>query len=553
MFIVVWLELKGALRGISWWIIAAFSAGLAFLLGNTDVPVLSTASMGEWGRSVLIISFTAGFIFTAILTSQSVSNELAHRQVLWATGLETQLVMHKLLGVSLAVFLAIATGSTIAFLAQLSLNIFAPTGILFTCFYLLWTVINVLFWTVLTGFFSYLTQSRIITIFVLVLGGEGFNFVARFLPPVVKFLIPPLSLLPGGLPNPYAPFGTVPTACFLGGASTFGAAIGLLGGTLLIRRLFPEWRRVKKITPIGLVLLGLGIMIAGGYGVGTNINAKIAPFTTAELLSGKAPFDRLYVYDKDGTPLITGEQFMAVCLPSGHPLPAWIKERSVGRSLYCSRVPFWAPAAATRGHFHQTITMNTVDLSLVLIYPTDSTCPSELNKAATHLMRLIRPMVDEANLWWKTNAPRRVIVVPNQIGNLPFSSLPDSVWPTHAGLLIASRLVTHRMDIKTLWEIAWGLAGAANLDDAKRAYLSLYLMDAVNTTEVERSLRYYHKLAGELKTWVSGTMRFAMWPPCGDKASHVLDYWKQGETMGHEKFIRKLLKGVKRDQGGGAR
>ncbi len=96
-----------------------------------------------------------------------------------------------------------------------------------------------------------------------------------------------------------------------------------------------------------------------------------------------------------------------------------------------------------------------------------------------------------------------------------------------------------------MWEAAWSLTELSGLDGEARVYLALYLIAGMNEEEVGEALKLLARVAkGEnvlrLAKYGLGFLKYAYTP---DGAARILEYWQQGEKIGHEHYIQELLRG----------
>ena len=290
------------------------------------------------------------------------------------------------------------------------------------------------------------------------------------------------------------------------------------------------------------VVLGMLLTLTSAGGVVNELHSRIAPFTAAELWSGSATLSRPYIWSKDLRLLVSPGECMAVRLPPGSALPSWVRERANGEVL--------------RRYDIGTMVLEgrVVAQTLVLIYPTELSFPSELKGAVSHFKNEIQPLLNRGRLW---NSPLKIMFA------WPIEAFsPAEIYSTQEELIVPICFLSSVRS--ALWPFTWATTASSGLDELARCYLMLYLMAGRDKEGVEKALTWLQNQAtGPTLTEMlesSGERpkegediiqvickaprplcRYAQLNP--EAARKILNHWQQGEELGHENYIRSLLEG----------
>jgi len=534
----LWLELKVLTRRPSWWILVVASIGVSWFLGR-GVPGISLASIGEWGRHMVATAHSLGFILAGILAVGSSAYESAHREILWSTPrAEMKSVPLQSLGIGFAALLAIICGTSIAFLIGRPWTTgFVPLGGRYAAVSLLKTLLTLSFSAAAMMMLHSCTRSRWAAIAIFLVTWVGFGSVV-----VPRATVVAALMMNSSVADPFAPFGLVPTAFFLILLVSLGGIFVLSGGTLLVRRRYPEWQGVKGKAPILLTLVGIALLVGGSYGSWSSMQHAIAPFSAQQLWKEEVSLDRPYVWDSEGSLLAFHGYYIAFHIPATASVPEWTAEMARdGRDLHRYEIEV-LQVSSKEGVLIRRLSGDYYRVSLILIYPAGRGYPLELSGAVAHFRQTISPMIERARLWHINQGEWKIIVVPSGEG---LSPLMEGVHPIPSGLLVSCMLVQGRLRDRALWGITWQLAEAAGLDDAGTTYLALSLMARMALEEASGAVAFYRNAVG------TGLVqeRWPGWPAYAgirgdiDQVRQVLHHWQQGEELGHENYIRTLLEG----------
>jgi len=491
-------------------------------------------SLGEWGRAVLLMIGTYGsglfVLFVAFLATGTFFPELIHREVVWATPRAgwVRLAGARVLAVSTVATFLICLGASAAFFNPINRELLVLAGAQYVPVYLLLVWIQILLWVTLSLLFLYLTRSRWVTLALVAL-----LQVIWFLTGIFSLIPDPFlrliqrSYLAWNFMGPFVPWGLVPTAYLLQGLTKVGVIVGLVGAAIVVRRSFPEWAGIEL--PCAKAALAAGVVLAVGAGAGTvwEIQRRTAPFPVEALWQwqGRIGFDRPYIWSRDGRLLFYPGEYMAVRLPEGAPLPAWVEELAVGKELH-------------RYNVGEMIVWGSPDpQSLILIHPPQRPYPAELAKAVQRFLRENQPLLERAQLWMKR--PKIIFAWPEE------AFWRRDIDPIPEGFVVP-------MFLLSWWHpptAAWALAVASGVEGPARTYLGLYVKAAINPERVEEDLDRLRATAEGRKPDVPWHWRepWPMLPPWWNRdwgkleAARILHHWQQGEELGHENYIRKLL------------
>lgn len=589
---LIWLEVKALLRRPVWIFLAAWAALVLtyapvflwlepeFLLAGPELepkraplPTMFSIwghrcfSVGDWGRAVLygigslLRSGVVFHILIGFLTVGSFFSEFVHREVLWAMSRARGVrpVLAKLLAVSFVASFATFLGAGGALLRISAFETFVPAGGRFVPLYLILSWLQILLWTAISVFLFHLVYFRWATLGLIALIEVGGSFLLDYahLTPGTFIELAARSYMSDYFVNPFAPFGVIPTAFFLRRVIQIGLVLALLGAAVWLRGRYPQWKGVRAIAPKVLLVLGILLVVGGGGTTLREIRSEVAPFALWELWEGRANLDRPYIWSKDARVLAVFGEYRVFRLPPTTPLPSWAKETARSREIHRYRAGIitgkeWANSEAGK------VVGSPQDL--VLIYPTGYPYPPELEGIVRLLRRqIVHPLVERAKLWQKEE-PRIIAVWPDD-----FQSV-GSVYAIPEGLLVFLSSFSLQYPLPWFWDVAWALTATSGMDELTRCYLTLFLIAGVDEGELKEALAWLQGEAegrslkeGEeiLERLERGEVAEARGEFCRgpgllcehawmkpEAAHQILEYWAQGEGLGHEKFIRSLLERV---------
>ena len=574
---LLWIEFKRCSRQPVWLVFTGIVWLLAWGFGGAFLPPLEPGgfsilqtplvSLGDWGRLLLMLGkgpeSLLGLLFVGMFTTGLLQAEFRHDVIgaLPEAG-KIKTVIAKALSLSAVSFLSFLCGGWGAFLHAGVREVFVASGGFYALVYLLLIWVRFFLWATISFLLFLIIRSRWVTLAVIgVLGSTIFYAIPSLLQyrPGSVAAITYRYFLTQGFVSLFSPLGIVPSITSIQAIVEISLAIAFLGGAL--------WLRDRQLGGISLteakIILVIGLVLAVGSGMETvtRVESKIAPFTLAELWRGEAEFDHPYIWTADGRLIFYPGRYSVLRLPPSAPLPPWIEELAKGEKVY--RYTAGIITGTNRNDPKLEKFLGTPQ-DLILIYPLGRTYPLELEGTVRRFRRHIQPLVKRAALW-RTGEPKMFVVGPHELLSV------DDVYGVSEGILIDTFIMSDMVQGSSKWwPVAWTLTASSELDGLARCYLSLYLMGGMDKNEVAKALNWLQgeaegesikamtqfkqdeqEVAGGGCFFGPGFCKYAWENPEG--AKHVLDYWKRGETMGHEKFIRELLEGVKRDQGGGAR
>lgn len=583
---LIWLEARALLRRPVWVFLAGWAAlaltrvplfdgveqgfslaGPELKLKAAPLPTMFSIwgracfSVGDWGRAILygvgslLPSGVVFHILIGLLTVGSFFSEFVHREVLWATpgARGVRLVWVKLLAVSFVAAFAVFLGACGALLRIAASETFVPAGGRLILIYFILSSLQILVWAAISIFLFYLTRSRWGALGLMALAEVGGSLLLGHvpLPPRTFIELAFRSYISDYFINPFAPLGVIPSAFFLKRVIQIGLMLALLGASVWLRGRHPQWKGIRAIAPKVLLVLGVLLMVGGGWATLRGIQNQIAPFALWELWEGREELDRHYIWSKDARALAVLGEYSVFRLPPATPLPSWAEEKVHSRELHRYR------AGIITGEYPKGFISSPQDL--VLIYPTGRSYPPELEGVVRLFLRVsIRPLMERAKLWQREE-PRIIAVWPSDFG--------IDVHAVPGGLLI-SFLFSYSPQDPWFWDIAWALtATSGEEDELIRSYLTLFLVAGAGEGELKaalewlqdeaegRSLKEREEILERLKR---GEVTEAWGPFCRgpdplcehafmkpEAARRILELWAQGEELGHEAFVRTLLEGVK--------
>lgn len=562
MGLLGWIEVKAVVKQPAWILLAAFSAWVfwerlipAIRLESPLVgPMLPLSSLGEWSRAMLLALETWGGVMFApvivLLATGSFSSELGHQEVLLSTqrGSSLQLAGAKLMAItSIATFL-IVIGAGVAVLNFSIRGTMVPAGWQYIPLYLAFTWIRITVWVALTMFFFSLIRSRWgATAIVVALQLAAYMIATQGRMSSFRELLH-INLLSWNFVSPFAPLGIIPTAFFLQGLLMAGLVIVLLGASLWVRWRLLGWQ-VSTSTKGAFVL---GVLLAAGTGgaIIWELQNQIAPFTVTELWAERATLDRPYIWSKDFRHLVFPGEYIAVRLPVGAPLPAWVEKWTATKDLH--RYDNVGAMILEKDAMEPLAPQ-----SLILIHSLEHPYPPELEGMVRRFRHEIQTLLERAQIWRE-----EVKIIFAWPGEAFFFR---DIFSTTEGLLVPVSLLSEP-DLWP-WPFVWALTATSGLDELAKCYLSMYLMAGRYIEEVTGVLAWLHEEAEgqplrkleqarqaleriDERETIRITMgcsgpavlcRYVHMKP--EAARRILDHWKQGEAMGHENYIRSLLEG----------
>ena len=514
-------------------------------------------SLGDWGRSILLFSSSGGAaLFVALVAILSIGSfwpGIAHREVLWSTSraITLRAAGAKIIAIGICATGLISISSLAAIFNTSVREIFVSAGSLYIPLYLILVWLQAVVWAVISTFLLYLTLSRWATVIIVIAIAYFWSMLGQYFPRIFTpfIMLSYKSFLSWNFVGPFAPLGIVPSLLAVQALCLFGIALAIFAGMMLLPKRLPEWQKMRL--PAAWVALVLGIVVFSGAMAKFIYQMRwwVAPFETFEAY---APFEPLfahptkdgvlallsarpYIWTKDGALIFYPANYAMVRLPlSFSPLPPWVEELAKGKTM--------------RHYKNVDISEGSLlgSCSLILIYPSGSPYPAELEGAMRSLRRKIQPLIERAVIWQKF---LELVVTPPG-AEIAFANVPE-------GLIVSFEVVTERWFGKFRWaQLAWELTKSSNLPDIERAYLCLYLLRDLDEEWFNKLLEELRlKAAGKLecpKDGWCGPLPYPIWKSQWkeDEASLILAHWQRGEEMGHENYIRLLLQGGDGDQSG---
>ncbi|HIE10689.1 MAG TPA: hypothetical protein EYP62_03690 [Kiritimatiellae bacterium] len=555
---LIYLEVKALLRRPVWVPLAAYVAWLFFtnLFEGGATPVVSLGlelpflgpsrglfSMGEWGRSILLmmelINSVLFSLFIALIAVRACVPELVHREPLWATPRGGTIIAVKLVAVSLTSTALIVFSAGAAFLNPAIRETLVMAGWMYIPLYLALSWVRIAVWVALCMALFSLTRSQWITaILVLVLQIAWLGAAGIWGEPSLLRLLH-RNFFAWNFVDIFAPLGVIPTAFLLQGILMVGLVLILLAVAFLARKRFPEWKGIKPRANTVVLVLGVLLVVGGGGGIIHAIQQQVAPFTSSDLWEGRVEFDQPYIWSADFRFLAYPGEYMAVRLPTGTPIPPWVQELAQGRELRRYEVG----TIILQGHLGEE--EKEAAASLVLVSPIAARQPAELTGVVQQFWHEVQPLVERARLW----------LGEKEIG-VAVSWPDDAFFPYEVrlpGEFLLHRAVFALPPRARQWSASAALAEAAGLAGPVKAYLSIYLMAGADREEAELGLKLVRYIAADkwrefvdlhgfnvMRNVMRG-VRIYVREPGG--AELVLHHWHQGEALGHENYIRSLLEG----------
>lgn len=538
------------LVGVAVWLFLVLPAP-EFYLG-LECPLfeegtLVIASVGQWGRNLLVILETWGGILFSLLVSFIVTRTLAlehaHRQVLWATHGGSKLLWAKVLAAGSLSTLLIVLGAVPALLTPDKRQGLVLAGIEYLAIYLALAWIRVTVWVALSFLFYSCFRSRLATIplvgavQIAWFGTAGF-WGAPSLPRLLH-----RSFLSWNFISVFTPTGIIPRVFWFQALSCLGLVLGLVGGAFWIRGWLPEWRGLRRGAALMTSVLGIFLVGGGAIGITTAIRGQTAPFTAEDLWDGKARLERPYVWSKDFRLLIHPGPYLAARLPEGADMPAWLEELAAVRDV---RVYAGVGRMILRGHAGAEA--RTGAQMLVTAHPPGRGWPPDLDGLMERFNTAISTVTNRAHTLFQLPLPKGIALL------WPCDAVPlflgDDLAAWANGTLHVHYQLLFRPIQEQQWNVVWAITAPILRDETARVYLAMYLMHEIDAQGVELALerlRYVRERAeleffrkyGVVRTFYS----FAKVAHAPGGAEKILQHWQQGEEMGHEAYIAGLLKG----------
>lgn len=554
---VAWLEAVAILRRPLWSLLVtatawAFYAGIGPLapmvnLGQ-ELPFLgldrTIVSIGEWGRTLLLHLEAFGGVYLSLLvvllTMGSLTSEVAHREVLWSTSRGGR-VWHagaRLVAMASVTTFALVLGACASFLSPATRKVVVSAGWPYLPLYLGLVWERVAVWVALCMTLFSLTRSRLAAVFVVFAAQTAWFGTAGIWGDPSLLRLVHRSLVGWNFTSVFAPLGIIPVAFVLQALGTAGLVLALLGGNALAKWRSPEWAKENARTATAFVVVGLLVAMGSLAGIVGKISSLVAPFTAAELWDGKAEWDRFYIWSADLRLLALPGDTTVLRLPPEAKTPRWA-EHLGGEIWGLERV---GGIILERDPWGRWWKDRTAEATLVLVSPAPTECPAELAGAWRRFKKLVEPLIHRAGLWLERR-PRLSLLWPEDlfVGSLGIRYTQEQLLVPYPVLLSS--------DTRQHWEVAWALTQISGAHVPERVYLTMYVMAGVNQDELHRILRYLEDVVAQ-KEWVVNpripppySTSFWSGPvPREPKAAlEILNYWRQGEAMGHEALILKLL------------
>lgn len=547
------LEIKSTLRSLEWmallaiaalifskWVVPTFYLGLELPLFEV---ISKPCSLGEWGRGMLLVMESWGGIPAAILSAllaiKTLSLELAHREIIWATPKGFALFWPKLFGRSFTATVSIVIGAGFIFMTPSARAGFVLAGGSYLPLYLVLVWLRILMWTGAAALFYYLVRSRWAAIVLVGAVQIAWFGTAGFwtMPDLIRLLH--RNLLSWNFIGPFSPLGLIPSA-FLGQLlGTFGLVLALSGGGLLLRRRLHRWGGNGRSLSSTLLVLGLCMASGGVALMERSIWKNVAPYTAEALWDKEAELKRPYIWSRDFRFLFCPGRYICLRLPPETEVPPWFVNLVGAKRV--QRCPD-AGSIIIRGHLGEELQVE--PHTVVMAYPPRRPWPPELDGTVNRFWEDISPLIDRAQLWLKREEVRRLTVQ----WPIDITALASDMVEFVEGGLCIGYLLLYQDVRERRWETAWALTAPASQDGPTRVYLAMYLVDALDGKEVQlvlERLRYIEQ-GEEAKFYEKyGIVRmFQGFYSCARApggAEEILQHWRRGEELGHESYILTLL------------
>jgi hypothetical protein len=559
---IAWLEALAIWRRPLWLLLIG-AAAWSFYTGVGELaPVVSLGqelpflaldrtivSIGEWGRVLFLFLEAFGGVYlsliVALVTVGALAPEARHREVLWSTSHGGRLwhAGARVLAVTSLTTFALALGACASFLNPATRRGLVLAGWPYLPLYLGLMWVRVAIWVALCMTLFSLTRSRLAAVFLVFAAQTAWFGTAGISGDPSLLQLVHRSLVSWNFVSVFAPLGIIPEAFVLQALGTAGLVLALLGGDTLVMGRYPERARENTRMAAALVVVGLTVAAGSIAGVVGKMGGLVAPFTAAEIWDGKADWGRFYIWSADLRLLALPGGTTVLRLPPGMETPRWAER--LGKEVW--RFEKVGRVVLERDRVGRWWMDRTADATLVLISPAPAECPTELAGSWRRFKELVSPLIERANPWLQGHP------------QLAFSWWPDT--PPVGGAsdmcyiddrLLVPYSVLLGNDAQQLWEAAWALTHTSGGHVPERVYLTMYLMAESAPDELQRMLRYLEDVVSQEEWLVNPTIRppysTTFWSASApgrdpEVALEVLNYWRDGEAMGHEAFIRSLFGG----------
>jgi len=239
MFRLIWLETQCCIRRPVWIVLVILSA-ILFYGGEvpdfepsltralTGIPRFPLASLGEWGRLVLLFggSVVGGVfaLFVSLMTMDSFHPEIVHRKALWSMpeAGKLRMAVAKVLAVTTFATGLVLLGALSALANPANREVLVTAGAAYVPVYFALTWLQISVWSAFSLFILYLTRSRWIALVAVTVFS-----VLWFVLGLMGVLGSSLGLLhrnylSWSFVSPFAPTGLIPAMLALQAAS-YGA------------------------------------------------------------------------------------------------------------------------------------------------------------------------------------------------------------------------------------------------------------------------------------------------------------------------------------------
>ena len=508
-----------------------FSA--SFPEGLTTIARAPLTSFAEWGRMLLLVSTSAAgglfALFASLITTNLLHAESTHVDVIGSTiaAASYRAAWARLATTSLFVFVVIVVGAASAWFNPANREFLSLGGAEFLPLYLGLLWLQTMIWVGLSMLLYHVTHSRWIPIAVVTVVGVGWYILGlgHFLGPLVGLLH--RGFLAWGFVHPYTPLGLVPGLLGLQAAATLGLASLLLAAVPWARRTAAAWRRLRprfgRTALAAAGILTIGSLVASAWLLDTHMGE---PSAASPL---ETHIDATDLWSHTGAFVRHPSPFAMVRLPLEQETPAWLSDPE-GATPWVRHDRVGNLITARSGAIWTTYRE-----SLVLGLPIHRAAPAELLPVAESFLQRFGPMVERTELW---RGPLDIVFLP------PYSGLREFEVSNGVLLVPLSRVNRHAGRL-----CAQLLAEDAPVTGPERVVVYLYLLEASDPAELAVSierLRAYAEgtleprddfpwLVDPLHRWDEG------WGP--RDAERIVALWQQGDAVGHDQVVRKLLEG----------
>lgn len=336
-----------------------------------------------------------------------------------------------------------------------------------------------------------------------------------------------------GIVTPYGfslPLLALQALCFV----AIGCA--LLGGTLALGRppLAPDARSQRGAKWLGTA----GAVVAAGAVAATAwaLGRHVAPFCVEELVTGRAAWDRPYVWSADYRFLAYAKPCMAwVWVPPDAPPPQWLSNPpGKAKTIRFPSVGRWSYAMLG---FRPPVT-TTTPADLLVVLREGCTAPPVVQALLERTWEGLAPVLHRYQEVGGPPPHRGAILWPDD-NALPWQGAVVSAET----LLFLRPYALGRTPTHTQWAVAEALAESITSNKSQALYVQLYLMWEQDPAGAAAALDWLRRRStGDSPQPLSLPPLHALrWAP--EDAQRVLSYWHEGQGKGHPTLIRALGQG----------